>query len=83
MDERLLEKLTSWGGHLEIAAICELYKVGIVVWELSQSGKLKTTVDSSLIAGFENLQHVHLARHRGVHYNAVTLRNRQLPLTLT
>ena len=36
----------SWGGNLEIAAISELYNLGVVVWELSREGRLVTPFDN-------------------------------------
>ena len=42
IDERLSNLLMnrSWGGELEIVAISQFYNVGIIIWELSQSGEL-------------------------------------------
>ena len=57
-----------WGGHLEIAAICELYNVGVVVWELSHSGELVTPFDTSRMAASKGLKVIYLVRHRRIHY---------------
>ena len=46
IDGRLSQQLIdrSWGGHLEIQAISQLYNVGIMVWELSVTGELVLTI---------------------------------------
>ena len=69
IDERLSEQLMdrSWGGNLELRAICECYNVGIVVRELSQDGKLVTPFDNTTLAISKGLPILYLIRHREVH----------------
>ena len=72
----------SWGGHLETVAISELYKVGIVVWELSRAGELVTPLDNTQLASSKGLN-IYLSRHRGVHFNSVIFKNKPVPLNST
>ena len=86
IDERIseLRKNHSWGGNLEIAAISKLYKVGIVVWELSKTGQLVTPINEprSIIAA-EDSMNLNLVRHRGVHYNCAFKKKKAPLLTQT
>lgn len=70
----------SWGGSLEIAAISDLYNVGILVWELSREGELVTPFDNTQVAASKGLQNLYLSRHRRVHYNSVVSKSWKLPL---
>ena len=70
----------SWGGNLEIAAMSEHYKVGIVVWELSRAGVLVTPFDNTPLAASKSLKNLNLSRHRGVHFKSVLSQNQKLPL---
>ena len=85
IDERLTEQLfnRSWGGHLEIEAMSELYNVGILIWELSQSGQLVAPFDNRALAASKGLRILYLTRHRKTHYNVVIWKNRELPLIRT
>ena len=49
------------GGNIEIAAMSDLYNVGIKVWELDQSGKLTSPFDTTTIAVSKDLGTLHLA----------------------
>ena len=82
IDERLSEQLMnrSWGGNLEIAAISELYNVGVVVWELSREGRLVTPIDNAAMAASLGLKSIYLSRHWGIHYISVVYREQNLPL---
>ena len=73
IDERLSKQLIdrSWVGNLEIAAISEVYKVGIIVWELSRAGELVTPFDNTPLAASKGLKTLYLSRHLGVHFNSV------------
>ena len=85
IDERLSKQLMnqSWGGELEIKAMSELYNVGVLVWELSQSGQLVAPHDTTKLAASKGLQSIYLVRHRGVHYNVVKSKNQKLPVIRT
>ena len=74
IDQRLSEQLMncSWGGNMEIAASSELYDIGILVWELSESGELVTPVNN--IRDAKDHMNLHLVRHHGVH--TIMLRGR-------
>ena len=67
---------------MEIAAMSELYNVGIKVWEINPSGELASPFDTTLLAVSKGLGTLHLSRHRGVHYNSVIPQNRKSPLLL-
>ena len=58
----------------------ELYNVGIKVWELDPAGELTSPFDTTPAAVSKGLGTIHLARHRGVHYNSVIPQNQMLPL---
>ena len=82
IDGRLSKQLMNgvWGGNMEIAAISELYDVGIKVWELGSSGELISTFDNTPEALPKGLKTLWLVRHRGVHYDSVIRENQKLPL---
>ena len=61
-------------------AISKLYNVGVKVWELSQRGELLIKFDNTTLAASKGLNSIYLVRHRGVHYNIVTMKKRKLPL---
>ena len=65
---------------MEIVAMSELYNIGIKVWQLDPSGKLKSIFDNTSIAVSKGLGTLHLSRHRGVHFNNVIQPNQKLPL---
>ena len=69
IDRRLSEQLLkrTWGGHLEIAAMSELYIVHIKVWELSSSGELAAPFDNTNLATSKVLECLYLVRHRRIH----------------
>ena len=85
IDDRLSEQLRnySWGGHLEIAAISELYNVGVTVWELSHSGELVTPFDTSKMAASKGLKVIYLVRQRRIHYNGLMMKNQKLSSSLS
>ena len=65
---------------MEIAAMSELYKVGIKVWELSSSGALVAQFNTTPLATENGWPSLHLARHRGIHYDSVIHQNPKLSL---
>ena len=65
---------------MEIQAICELYKVGIMVWELSGAGELVTSINNTGLAAAKGLESIYLARLWGNHWDSVVYNNRKFPL---
>ena len=57
---------------MEIAASSELYDIGILVWELSESGEFVTPMNN--IRDAKDHMNLHLVRHHGVH--TIILRGR-------
>ena len=84
MKERLAEQSInrSWGGHLEIAAMSDLYQAGILIWQLSRSGELTSISNNPSMTGVKVLRNLYLVRHRDVHYNCAILKNPALSLVL-